>query len=87
MKIEDVKVGQRVLVAKDWSFFPSLHQQVVTVVRIDVEREFVTIRSDGGVEDTGGVADLAPVDNPCLTVKEKLQQVETLVAEIKALLG
>lgn len=102
MNISDVKVGQRVRVtAPDGGLFYSMFEGVVgTVTRVEANEDRVWVRFPGGDDspDYGRAKDLtlerdvAPValegevSAQPQTVKDKIERIEALLAEIKATL-
>lgn len=86
-----IKVGDIVRVKMDSNLFATdFDGRTGTVIAINYDRDRVEVRFDDGEEDYGVIEDVVvlstiPVDNT--SVKEKLAQIEALVAEIKTILG
>lgn len=102
MNISDVKVGQRVRVtAPDGGLFYSMFEGVVgTVTRVEAYEDRVWVRFPGDddspdygrakdltlEQDVAPVASEGQVSAQPQTVKDKIEQIEALLAEIKATL-
>lgn len=91
MQIENVKLGQKVVISDNNLFYSYNIGKTATVS--DIDGMYVTVVFEGGDTDYGYAAGLRlieplqhPVQNSA-TIKEAIADVETALAALKALVG